>query len=198
MSMGMMLYWVPRAEMLAAPGCGDRELFEDIVEQMPEDIAELDDIFETADPEIWDGPTATEALEAVIEGRPEYDPELDEMYSAVYELLCRYYGGLAGNDGLEPCRTEWLARINELLASGGVMLNINELWTVGPVGGGSLKMVIDAGFWEGEPMRAAIEPLSRLIPTVEGREERMALEQISRWLQLAENDTDGVLVGFYH
>ena len=197
MSQAISVFWVPRDELLFAPGCGDQELLDNIVEQMADDIAEVDDLFKTADSDVWAGPTATEALAALIENRTEYDPELEEMYTAVYETLCSYYGDFAGNDHFSPCRLVWLARIDELFVSGGVQLSLADLWTAGPPGAGPLNRVVSAGYWEAARMRAAVEPLARVIPGTVDKEERAALDQVMNWLKFAERDPDGVLVGFF-
>lgn len=197
MSQGLMTYLVPRDEVLAAPGGRDRDLVADILDQFAEDIEQLDGDFETDDPDAWEGPTAAGAVAELIDGHPSMDEDDAGLYTAAFELVCRYYGKWASNDYFSPCRVEWFNRLDALLAAGGVPLSLGDLWCVAPPVRPPWDRLLEFGHWPADDMRAAAAPLDRLLPSVADAEERAALGTVAGWLRAAEAAPGSILIGFF-
>ena len=197
MSQGLMAYLVPREDVLSAPGGRDRGLVAAILDEFPEDIEQLDSDFETGDPDCWDGPTAAGAVAELIGGRPSMDEDAAGLYTAAFELVCRYYGEWASNDYFSPCRVEWFNRLDGLLAAGGVPLWLGNLWCIGPPVRPPWDRLLEFGHWPADAMRAAVDPLDRLLPSVADPEERAALGTVAGWLRAAGMAPDSILIGFF-
>ncbi|AWM37241.1 hypothetical protein GobsT_48150 [Gemmata obscuriglobus] len=197
MSQGLTAYLVPRDEVLAAPGSGDRELVTDILESFAEDIEQLDSDFETGDPDCWEGPTAAGAVAELIGSRPSMDEDDAGLYATAFELVCRYYGAWASNNYFSPCRVEWFNRLDGILTAGGVPLSLVNLWCIAPPLRPPWDRLLEFGHWSAGAMLAASAPLGRLLPTVADAEERAALVTVAGWLRAAEAAPGSILVGFF-
>ncbi|QEL17708.1 hypothetical protein PX52LOC_04707 [Limnoglobus roseus] len=192
-----MAYLVPRDELLAAPGGRDRELVAAMLDEFAEDIEQLDRDFETDNADVWDGPTAAGAVAELIGGRPSMDEDDGGLYTAAFELVCRYYGESASNDYFSPCRVEWFNRLDALLAAGGVPLSLADVWCVAPSVRSPWDRLLEFGHWPADVMRVAAGPLDRLLPSVADADERSALGTVQGWLQAAGAAPDSILVGFF-
>jgi hypothetical protein len=192
-----MVYLVPPDEVFAAIGSRERDLVADILERFAEDIDQLDSDFETDDPDVWEGPTAAGAVAELIDGRPSMDEDDAGLYTAAFELVCRFYGEWATNDYFSPCRVEWFDRLDAILAAGGVPLTLGNLWCISPPIQPPWDRLLAFGHWSAEAMRAAAGPLDRLLPSVPDAEERAALGSVAAWLRAAEATTGSILVGFF-
>jgi hypothetical protein len=192
-----MAYLVPRDEILAAPGGKDRKLVSAILGEFAEDIKQLDSDFETDSPDVWDGPTAAGAVAELIGGRPSMDEDDAGLYTAAFELVCRYFGEWASNDYFSPCRIEWFNRLDGVLSAGGVPLSLSNLWCIAPPVRPPWDRLLDFGHWPADAMQVAAAPLDRLLPSVADAEERAALGTVMGWLRAAETTPDSILVGFF-
>lgn len=197
MSQGLMVYLVPRDELLAAPGSQDRELVTTICEQFAEDLEQFDSDFETGNPDVWHGPSARGAVAELIAGRPSMAEDDAGLYTAAFGLLCRYYGEMLSNSFFCPCRTEWLNHLDNIMATGGVPLSLGNLWCIAPPVRPPWDRLLDFGHWPADAMRAAVAPLDRLLPSVTDPEEREAFKTVQSWLRAAEPVPGSILVGFF-
>jgi hypothetical protein len=192
-----MVYLVPELEATSVVGCRDEALLADVLEQMGEDIAALDDDFATADEEYSPGLTFTQAMQELFAGDFSRPGDCAFMYAYAFEMFCRYYGEFLGNRHLCPCRYRWLQMLDEVLASGGVPLRFHEMFEQLPPGLPNPRGEPLVGYWRESQLAAAQPSLEALLPSLSG-DEKQALASVQEWLAKAVKQPGSIIVGFHY
>lgn len=200
MSQSIRVYATHIATVRAAIGSGDLSVVERIEGDVDRalDLDEIDDVFETGE-DHGPGLSAREALAELIHGELSLDPdEGEDLYSQVFVVLCNGFGGWLLDDRLNQCDVDWLTRLDGLLRSGGVPLELSTLWCrAGVAGNAAVDSVLDVGFWKAEEVSAARPSLDALVPTVTNAEDRDALEAIRQWCETLTEYPECVLLGSF-
>ena len=196
MSQGLMAYLVPTHETIGVIGSKDKALLDNVPEQMADDVASLEEQFDTDSEEYGPGLTFTQAMEELFEGRFSQLENCPFMYTYAFEIVCRYYGEWLGNRFFCPSRHTWFERLDDILAGGGVPLRFHDLLYRPP------PRVPDSdgdpclGHWREEEMAAALPRLKGLVPSLTGDEQK-ALESVEEWLVKAVEHPGAIVVGVF-
>jgi hypothetical protein len=198
MSMGLMVYLVPKRETAAVLGCRDEALLTDILEQMAGDIEELDEEFDTDSEEYGPGITFTQAMQELFQGNlSQPDKYCAHIYTYAFELVCRYYGEWLGNRRFVPCRTEWLEHLDDLLSRHGVPLRFHDLVNRCPIKALPYRDVFCLGHWKRTEAMRASPSLKQLLAVVQDEYEKLALENAGEWLTAAREQPGSIIVGVF-
>jgi hypothetical protein len=190
-----MVYLVPQAEAVSVIGCHDDELLADVLEEMAEDLADLDEQFTTSDPEYGPGITFPEAMRELFAGRYS-QPSQAFVYAYAFEEVCRYFGEWLSNAQFHRCGWAWVERLDGVLAEGGVPLRLADLVGRLPAAFPDPGGAPSVGHWRADEAAAALPALVKLLPSV-GTEERASLDTVRGWLDAAAAAPGSMIVGVW-
>jgi hypothetical protein len=197
MSQGLMVYLVAEQAIAAVIGCQDDDLLADILEQMANDFASLDEQFFTDDKEYGPGLTFEQALRELFWGSLSGPETCDFVYTYAFEEVCRYYGKWLGNSRFARCSTECLQHLDGLLTSGGVPLRFHDLLYRCPIQKTPYRERLGLGHWKRDEALRARSSLAQLVSAVRDEAERLALDEASEWLAAASEQPGSIIVGVF-
>lgn len=198
MSQSLRVYLTDLRSVNAAIGSSDLELVARIAAEQADDLWDIDDVFETAE-EHGPGVTATEILTELVRGELTGDPsEFGDLYSELFLVLCRHFGGHLIDDRLGRCSVDWLNRLDARLESGAVPVRLSDLWCrASVIDHPQIGRVLDVGYWTAAEAAAASPTLDRLIPVVPEGDDREALQAIAEWCRQSGEYPECTLLGSF-
>lgn len=197
MSTGIMPYLVPAAELLAACGSGDRRLADEIAEQQPGRLAELDERFRDRDEDDDRDLERRETLGAIVEileGNPRVS-HLGHVYGYAFECICDQLGRMLPNSYVGG-RSSWIERVDGNLARLGLGVRLERLIYRGP----PIRLPEPddypfIGYWTGAEVTEAAGAIEGLDLSTPDSEEAGALREIRGWLDAARAEPGSMIVG---